>query len=246
MQGVDVALSQEQKDRFTAYGFLSLERVTTPEEVADFVPIYDEMFLDWRSKPDFTPRDLAGKKGNEGEDKVIQMHDMSMFAPRFALSTMRANAISVAAQLLGPRCLFRTDHAICKPVGSDVDTPWHQDQWYWNPKEEFRRVSVWIPLQDVDEQNGCMQFVSRQRIPDTIAHRRPDMDPESNAWEADPALFDPDERTSCPLPAGGATVHYGKTLHFTSGNRSNQPRRAYIVSCGDPATELWRKKTTKQ
>ena len=171
------------------------------------------------------------------------MHEMSKFIPQFAASTMRANAVSVAAQLLGPACEFRTDHAIRKAAGSTADTPWHQDQWYWNPAHEFRRVSVWIPLQDVDEQNGCMQFISRQDIPDTIGHGRPEGDPEHNAWEADGALFDPQTVVPCPLPAGGATVHYGKTLHYTSGNFSQEPRRAYIVSCGDPSTEVWRKNT---
>ena len=218
MGAVEIALSQDQKDHFHTHGFLSVNEITTEAEIAAFVTIYDEMFIDWRSKPEFTPRDLAGKKGNEGEDRVIQMHEMSKFVPQFAQSLMRANAISLAAQLLGPTCVFRTDHAICKTASSDADTPWHQDQWYWNPEKEFRRVSVWIPLQEVDEENGCMQFVSREKIPDTITHRRPDLDPDSNAWEADINLFDPEDRIACPLPAGGATVHYGKTLHFTSSN----------------------------
>ncbi len=237
---MDVVLTSDQIDFFHRHGFLAIEQIATVEEIEAFVPLYEEMFADWRDKPDFTPRDLAASKGDSSEDRVIQMHEMSKFVPRFAVSAMRANAISAAAQLLGEHCRFRTDHAIRKPAGSAVDTPWHQDQWYWNPGEEFRRVSVWIPLQPVDERNGCMQFVSRQHVPDIITHRRPDDDPDHNAWEADPALFDPDLRTPCPLPAGGATIHYGKTLHYTAGNHSDQPRRSYIVSCGDPATENWR------
>ena len=34
-----------------------------------------------------------------------------------------------------------------------------------------------------------------------------------------------------PLRAGGCTVHTGRTLHYTGGNRTDTPRRAYIVNC---------------
>lgn len=237
MQDVDVSLTQAQIDSFHAHGFLAMDKITTKEEVESFVPLYDEMFVGWRDKPEFTPRDLAGKVGDKGEDKVIQMHDLSKNIPQFAKSNMRANAVAIAVQLLGPKCEFRTDHAISKPAGSLVDTAWHQDQFYWDPKAEYRRVSVWIPLQDVNEDNGCMQFMSRQHVPDTISHHKEGHDPDSNAWEADASLFDVSLKVPCALPAGGATVHYGKTLHYTSGNHSPEPRRAYIVSCGDPSTE---------
>jgi len=238
MKDFAVTLTQEQIDSFHKHGFLSLEQITSAEEIASFVPLYDEMFVGWRDKPEFTPRDLAGKKGDEGEDKVIQMHELSKNIFEFAASRMRANAVSVADQLLGPTCEFRTDHAISKPAGSLTDTAWHQDQWYWNPKAEYHRVSVWIPLQEVGEDNGCMQFMSREHVPEVITHHKQDHDEDSHAWEADADLFDASLRVPCPLRAGGATIHYGMTLHYTSGNHSSEPRRAYIVSCGDPSTEI--------
>ena len=33
-----------------------------------------------------------------------------------------------------------------------------------------------------------------------------------------------------PLNAGGCTIHTGRTLHYTSGNETNVPRRVYIVN----------------
>ena len=33
-----------------------------------------------------------------------------------------------------------------------------------------------------------------------------------------------------PLNQGGCTVHTGRTLHYTNGNKTNRPRRAYIVN----------------
>jgi ectoine hydroxylase-related dioxygenase (phytanoyl-CoA dioxygenase family) len=233
-----IDLSAEQIDSFHRDGFLAIERVTTNAEIAALRPIFDETFFGWRDKPEFAPRDLAGRKGEADEGRVLQMHDISKNVPAFAESIMRRNAISIAAQLLGAQSEFRTDHAISKPSGSLAETAWHQDQFYWDPANEYRRVTIWMPLQDVDEKSGCMHFVSRQHVPDIIPHHKQDRDPNSHAWDADRDFFDTAVAAPCPLAAGGATVHYGKTLHFTTGNRSTEPRRAYIVSCGDPASEV--------
>ena len=38
-----------------------------------------------------------------------------------------------------------------------------------------------------------------------------------------------------PLPAGAATVHHARTLHYTTGNFSaSSPRRALILTIGKP------------
>ena len=234
MPASDIELTPDQITSFHEHGFLALDRITTAAEVEQLRPVFDDTFKGWREKTEFTPRDLADG-GDQDDGLVVQMHEMSKNLAAFANSLMRANAIAVAEQLLGPECEFRTDHAISKPAGSPAATPWHQDQWYWDPKAEYRRVSVWIPLQDVNAENGCMQFVSRRDVPDIIPHAKQDA---SDAWHADAASFDPATAVPCPVPAGGATIHYGKTLHYTTPNRSGQPRRAYIISCGIPSTEV--------
>jgi len=38
------------------------------------------------------------------------------------------------------------------------------------------------------------------------------------------------KRVIVPLKAGGCTIHYCRTLHYTSGNNTNLPRRAYTLT----------------
>lgn len=47
---------------------------------------------------------------------------------------------------------------------------------------------------------------------------------------------DPKGAVACPLPAGGMTIHQPKTLHYTGPNRTNTPRRAYILFFGYAVT----------
>jgi hypothetical protein len=40
---------------------------------------------------------------------------------------------------------------------------------------------------------------------------------------------------ACPIPAGGCTIHHNRTMHYAGANKSEQPRRAYILGFGLPA-----------
>ena len=57
---------------------------------------------------------------------------------------------------------FDFDMMLFKESQSLTDVPWHQDSAYW-PKElmehDWRAFSFWLALDDVNVNNGCMQFL---------------------------------------------------------------------------------------
>src|SRR5690606_36572853 len=60
-------------------------------------------------------------------------------------------------------------------------------------------------------------------------------DPRVHGLEID-EVPDPSRAVGCPLPAGGATIHLSRTLHYTGPNRTAIPQRAYIMGLSVPAT----------
>ena len=49
---------------------------------------------------------------------------------------------------------------IAKPPFMDVPCHWHQDDAYYVKQSQSQtRMSVWVPLQDAHEQNGCLYAV---------------------------------------------------------------------------------------
>ena len=66
-----------------------------------------------------------------------------------------------------------------------------------------------------------------------LPHRHIGGDPRVHGLELD-VPFDFTNAVACPLPAGGATFHYNRTLHFSGANMTNMPRRAYVMSAGFP------------
>src|SRR5262249_25958331 len=146
----------------------------------------------------------------------------------------RVNALAIARQLLGPETQARGEHAIFKPAGRGAATPWHQDEAYWDPTLDYTAMSLWIPLQEATVENGCMQFIPRSHRQDVLPHHCIDNDPRIHGLEVD--SIDPSTAAACPIPAGGATIHHNRTLHYTGPNRTSIPRRAYILGFGLPST----------
>ena len=148
----------------------------------------------------------------------------------------RANALHIVRQLLGDDVEAQGTHAIFKPARHGATTPWHQDEAYWGPNFEYRSMSVWVPLQDVDEENGCMQFIAGSNRQEILPHQPIGNDPRVHGLEVAPdAEVNLSHAVVCPLEAGGATFHPSRTLHFTAVNKSDRPRRALIMMFGAPA-----------
>ena len=122
-------------------------------------------------------------------------------------------------------------HAIRKPAKDGAATPWHQDEAYWDPAYEHRGLSIWIPLQPATLENGCMQFVPGSHHLGVQPHQL--INPDSHGLELQ-SLELVEEAVACPLPPGGATIHFSRTLHYAGPNTSTEPRRALIMGFNAP------------
>ena len=48
---------------------------------------------------------------------------------------------------------------IDKPPSRGHETPWHQDEAFWEEHLGYHACGVWLALDDVDRDNGCMEFL---------------------------------------------------------------------------------------
>ena len=74
-----------------------------------------------------------------------------------------------------------------------------------------------MPMHDVDETNGCMQFIDGGHKDGVIEHQL------VPGVQSDLLYCEPDEsrRVVCPLRKGGVTFHHSKTPHMTNANTSD-------------------------
>jgi ectoine hydroxylase-related dioxygenase (phytanoyl-CoA dioxygenase family) len=228
-----VTLTKEQIDFFNREGYLVLDSIVPLDEVERMRAIYDRLFESKAGRAQGEFFDLGGTDEEGKAAQLPQMMNPSRYAPEIAVGQFRANAAAIAKQLLGQHAEFKQDFAICKPPGSAVPTAWHQDNAYLDPRFDHNNINIWIPLQPATEENGCLHFVPRGHLSkDILGHHLINNDPRIEGIECD--TVDLAKAVACPIPAGGATIHHTRVLHFAGPNKSKQPRRAYILEFETP------------
>src|SRR3982751_4177270 len=96
-----VSLTQQQIDFYHANGFLALDAITTPQEVAWLREIYDRLFAQRAGREEGNQFDLGGSD-EEGKTAALpQILSPSKYAPELKEGLFRVNGMQVARQLLG-------------------------------------------------------------------------------------------------------------------------------------------------
>jgi hypothetical protein len=239
-----LVLSEAQIASFRANGFLSVPRITTDEELQLLRSEYDMLFESGVGRDVGRLFDLGGIDGDDDEltpAVLPQLLDPQVYAPALRNTLYEANALACAKQLIGPTAEYMLSHAICKPPRLGAATNWHQDEAYAPPEVDYGQnggfgvVNSWMPLQDAPVESGCMQFVpwDAGKQPDVLGHHHVNNDPRIHGLEVDD-LAPTKRAVACPLPAGGATFHVMRTLHYSGPNLTEEPRRAFILKFAVP------------
>lgn len=214
-------------------GYLAIDYLVDADEVGWMREAYDRIFDQRAGREVGDQFDLAGTDDDGEEARLPQILSPSKYAPELLEGKFRERVLEAAHDLLGPDATLGGDHAILKPALTGAETPWHQDEAYWDPGFDYISFSPWIPLQNVNVENGCMWIVPGSHRIEVVPHHSIGHDPRVHGLEAEGV--ETAAAVACPIPAGGATFHLSRTLHYTGPNLSAQPRRAYIIGAGLPA-----------
>lgn len=215
--------------RFHQQGFLLIPQLCERTELAGIASILRKLFARQAGRAEGNQMDMLGDDRDPHGAVQPQIVKPSVYAPTLLRTRLFAHAAGIARQLLGPEAQFSFDHSILKPAGRAAATPWHQDEAH-HSDEHFRhpQISFWVPLQDVDESNGCLRYVPGSHRVGLLPHRPAGGDPGIHALEC-LVPVDPAAPVSCLLAAGGAALHDGRTLHGALPNTGAHDRLAYVM-----------------
>jgi ectoine hydroxylase-related dioxygenase (phytanoyl-CoA dioxygenase family) len=236
-----IELTREQIEFFNEQGYLSLEALTTPEEVAEIKAALEEMFARRVGEKEGAFLDLVAGADEPEEMSSPQIFNPSNYNAKLHKTRCYRNALHIAKQLLGEEVRFFFDLSILKQPMIGAGTPWHQDEAFRDANFEYRELSIWLPLQDVTAESGCLRYIPGSNTGGLKQHRSINDDPTSHAvYVSEP--FDEKSAVTCPLPAGGCVLHQPRTIHGSTANESNAPRLAYIMAFGLPPKPLKEKR----
>jgi hypothetical protein len=222
-------VSDDQLAALRRDGFLLVKSLSSDEELASLRVLFDRMFAERRGWDKGDLFDMVGLDSPEQELALPQLLRPSRYEPFLRQSKLAASARSIAEQILGPKLENDLEHAISKPPLNGAATPWHQDDaFHRKGSGVLESISIWMPLQDVAVENGCMRYIRGSNLGPLYPHQSPRNDPRIHGLET---VSTPD-LTNCvavPVRAGDGVIHLSRTLHGAGVNTSEHPRHAYIL-----------------
>jgi hypothetical protein len=230
---LDQPLNDDQVAEFFRQGFLVIETPQIPKSELEWCSrILMRMLESGQGRSEGRNLDLIAKDGS-GDTTLPSVLQPSLYATALRKLSYRKTALAVAKQLLGPQAAFSGDHTIFKPVHKGGPTPWHQDEAFREPGFEYDEISIWIALTDSTIENGAIAYIPGSHRLGVLPHRLNGGSKEANTIECY-AGFDPQSAAVRPIPAGAMIIHHGRTVHGSSGNKTNNPRLAYILQYSTP------------
>jgi ectoine hydroxylase-related dioxygenase (phytanoyl-CoA dioxygenase family) len=214
-------VAAETRARYRRDGHVMLRGVCSGDEAAAYrEPIVAAAARFNRERRPLHERDTFGKAFLQTLNLWRKDEDVARFtlARRFA---------RIAAELMGVDAVrIYHDQALFKEASGGY-TPWHQDQYYF-PLDTPHTVTMWMPIVDVSEDMGSLDFVSASHREGYMA--KVETGDAGNDYYA-PIIA----KRKLPIvksgamAAGDATFHAGWTLHRAGPNTSDRVREVMTV-----------------
>ena len=136
--------------------------------------------------------------------------------------------LDMVEQVLGPNLILWIARVFCKPSLTGREVPWHQDGEYW-PMRPLETCTVWIALDEVTTENGCMRFIPGSHESGLYKHHMSDRKDLVLNLELDGDQFDESGAVNVELEPGAISMHHVKIIHGSHANTSPKRRAALVL-----------------
>lgn len=231
--------SADDADFYKTHGYLAVARAFSPEEVAGAIAGFTDLCLGRIPGFDGVVFEAAAASRIESltdDERLNAVRKLYRFVEHEARTRALARhpgLLRVVSILLGGRePELYADQAMSKPPRIGREKPWHQDLAFFDfDPLEVPVVGVWIALDPVGIENGCMQLLPGRHREGPIPHFK----------RRDFQICDTDvlglDSVAVPLEPGGLLFFDGLLPHGTPHNSSSRRRRAlqfHYVPAGSP------------
>ncbi|ACY16554.1 phytanoyl-CoA dioxygenase family protein [Haliangium ochraceum] len=215
------SLTDEHAQRFRDHGYFVLPGALSADDLALL-----RAACAWAVGVVDAAMDAAGSErlGLSLRDRryiVPLQHKRHPRLPGFLYSPLM---VALCRLALGRDAYLFLEQFVVKGAGDGAALPWHQDAGYL-PFSSPPYITVWIPLDDVDQDNGTLALLpyGRAGTRERVDHRLDPATGERIGYDGD----DPGELVCAP--AGSVVLMSSTLLHRSGPNRSARPRRAFLA-----------------
>ena len=222
-------LTPSQISSYRANGFLIIDDFLTPKEVDNWNINIDKAIQNRRGRKFPHSEVKTGESDGINEnaeyfgkvfDQIVNLWMTDNDVKELMIDKRIGKMVSDLADVDGVR-IWHDQSLIKQPWGNP--TAWHLDTPFWS-FDHREAISIWVALEDVTLQNGCMYFLPGTHLKTQFT------EPGIGANMDDIFTTYPEFRKSEPVPAiikaGSCTFHNGLTVHAAGVNMTPNTRKA--------------------
>jgi phytanoyl-CoA hydroxylase len=216
-------LSEKEIKFYHEHGYLGVENVFSPVEIAELRRVTDEFVEKSRDVAksgdvfDVEPSHTREQPRLRRLKEPVKQHAVYRQALRHPA------VLDIVSQLIGPAFSTNGDKLNMKlaNVGSPVE--WHQD-WAFYPHTNDDLLAVGVAMDDSTMENGCLLVIPGSHKGRVYDHNQ---DGHFVGAISEPG-FQPQGAIPIELKAGGISLHHVRLLHGSAPNRSSRTRRLLL------------------
>lgn len=211
-------LTQAQLDQMSSHGFVILESLFSPEEIAAL----DNDLSQFHKEAE---AELQAKGGTEGISRAGEILFSGFIAennPNIKAFVRHPEFVELTTQLLGDDVDLYYNQTVYKnPEGSKL-FPWHQDDAY-TPVTPSPYITCWLAITDATTTNGCISVLPGSHKDGLRPHESSPIGLVGYSADA------PDQGITVPVPKGSVVVFWSTLLHKSGPNLTTGMRKAYVI-----------------
>jgi len=230
------------KESFDRDGYVFIPGFLEPNEV-DEINAKLAVFIE-SGLPGMSPHHIF-YEDQKDPSTLKQLQDLHRTDPFFESILSGSEFERIASVLLDDEAIGKNLEYFNKPPRIGKPTPPHQDNYYFmlNPP---KAVTMWMALEPVDEENGCVRYIRGSHLKGMRPHGR------TQTLGFSQGIVDYGEKEGLedevPFPAspGDLLIHHSMTIHRADANRSEvRSRKAlgFIYFGASAVEDLEAKKT---
>lgn len=231
-------LSTAQLDQFNTRGFCVIDRVMSPQQLANVRTAADKLVdASLRGTP-YPPSYLREGENYSAINKSTRLFfsNRCEHFPEFECFVKGELVAAIARDLLGPNVFLFNEQIVVKAPQHGDSFAWHQDSGYVRFKHRAF-LTLWCALDDATRHNGTVHLIPR--------NLRTDTEVATHEWEEDGSNLvgyrGTEQGEMLAVSAGTIVAFSSLTMHRTGANNTDRPRRALV--CQYSAEPLLRPET---
>lgn len=209
-------------DDYGANGFCLVERVIDKKAI-DSINKELKNILNKKHK-------ILKKDYNLINKKINSMHGLTRYSNFFFNFSKNKKIINICKNLLNKVPKFRESEYFAKPKKIGLESPYHQDNYYWNVKKG-NALTVWIALSHANKKNGSLKYLAGSHKLGVIKHERSFAPGSSQKINNNKIikLKKKYQEVIINLKPGDAIFHHCEIIHGSNKNESNYDRRGLTM-----------------